>query len=94
VRLGYVKLLRGDDEGAIASSLKAIEVAKGSRHRRDRAYAHLNLSRAYGHQGKIDESLDELAKARKEAEISLDEFELDEALKPVREDPRYMEIVD
>ncbi len=94
VRLGYVKLLRGDDEGAIAISQRVIETARGSRNRRERAYAHLNLARAYGHQGKVDESLEQLAMARKEAEINLDEFELDEALKPVREDPRYMEIVE
>jgi tetratricopeptide (TPR) repeat protein len=92
VRLGYVQLMGKDEAAAIASSLKAIEIAKGPRLRRERAYAHLNLARAYGHQGKIDQSIEHLKAVWREADISLDEFDLDPALEAVRKDPRYEKI--
>ena len=94
IRLGYVKLLRGDDAGSIASSEKGIELAKGTRHSRDRAYAHLNLARAFGHMGKVELALTNLEKAKSEADVSLDEFELDPALEEVRKNPRYSKILE
>ncbi len=94
VRLGYVQLLRGDDAGAITSSQKAIGLAKGSRHCRDRAYAHLNLARAYGHMGKVNMALTHLETAKREADVSFDELELDPALEAVRKSPRYSKLLE
>lgn len=90
VRLGYVQLLRGKDKDAIATSTKAIELAVGPHHRRDRAYAHVNLARAHGRAGKIDEAMSHLQRARQEAaDVSFDEIDLDPRLERVRRDPRY-----
>ncbi len=89
VRLGYIKLLLGDDVGSILSSKRALELAKGARHNRDRAYAHLNLARALGHQKRDDEALAHLEKAIAEADVSFDELEIDPALDSLRANPRY-----
>jgi tetratricopeptide (TPR) repeat protein len=90
VRMGYVQLVLGDDAGATHSSRRALELATGPRHSRDRAYAHLNLARALGHTGKVNDAIDHLESAAKEADVSFDEVELDPALAALREHPRYL----
>ncbi len=93
VRLGYVQLRRGADKAAIETCQKAIGLATKSRHRRERAYAHLNLARAFGHLKQVDQALEHLENAVGEPGISLDQIERDPLLENLRKDPRYQILV-
>jgi tetratricopeptide (TPR) repeat protein len=92
VRLGYVYLLQGKDELAIPVSEKALVQAKLGASNRDRAYAHLNLARAYGRQGDLDRAFSHLAKAKSEGLPSLAELDTDPKLAGMRKDPRYKKV--
>lgn len=92
VRLGYVYLLQGRDELAIPISEKALLLAKMDTQRRDRAYAHLNLARALGHQGELDQAFVHLAKAKNNGLSSLSEVDKDARLAKLRADPRYAKL--
>lgn len=89
VRLGYVHLLRGDDDGAIANATKALKNATSPRQRRDRAYAHLNLARAYGHKGDLDRALEHVKEAKNNGLRSLGEIVNDPSLEKLKQDPRF-----
>ncbi len=89
VRLGYVHLLRGDEEGAIQVTEKGLRHASGSDSQRDLAYAHLNMARAWGRLGQFDVALEQLELARQRGLSSCDEIEADELLAKFRADPRY-----
>ncbi|MEK7704476.1 MAG: tetratricopeptide repeat protein [Myxococcota bacterium] len=92
VRLGYVQLLRGENAASIRTSEQALKLAERARDHRERAYAHVNLARAYGRGGKLDEAIAHLQQAKGEADISFDEVSVDPALEPLRADPRYLAI--
>lgn len=93
VRLGYVYLLQGKDEQAITASEKALVLSKARARERDKAYAHLNLARAYGHRGELERALNHLDAARAAGLPSLAEIEKDKKLATMREDPRYKRLV-
>ncbi len=93
VRLGYVYLLEGKDELAIPISEKALVQAQLGAKSRDRAYAHLNLARAYGRKGDLDKAFDHLARAKAEGLPSFSEIENDGKLAAMRKDARYKKIV-
>jgi tetratricopeptide (TPR) repeat protein/TolB-like protein len=92
-RLGYVYLLQGKDDLAIAISEKALLTAEFTNRLRDRAYAHLNLARAYGHQGKLDRAFESLTAAKGEdATVPFSEIAQDPKLDSLRKDPRYQKL--
>jgi tetratricopeptide (TPR) repeat protein len=93
VRLGYVYLLQGRDDQAIVMSEKALVLSKVRARERDRAYAHLNLARAYGHRGETDKALNHLDQAREAGLPSMAEVEKDAKLASLRADPRYKKLV-
>jgi tetratricopeptide (TPR) repeat protein len=92
VRLGYVYLLEGRDDLAIPTTLKGLALANVENRRRDRGYAHLNLGRAYGHQGDVDKAIEHLAEAKKLGIRSFSEVEKDPNLKALREDARFAKL--
>jgi tetratricopeptide (TPR) repeat protein/TolB-like protein len=92
VRLGYIYLLQGKDDLAIAASEKAVSLSKSRWGERDRLYAHLNLARAYGHKGELDKSLQNLDQAVAAGLWTLQEVEKDPKLAAVRADPRYKQL--
>ncbi len=89
VRLGYVQLQLGRDDLAIPTTKKGLALAAFDNRRRDRGYAHLNLARAYGHQGELDQAFDHLGKAMELGITSFRELEKDPKLTIMRADPRY-----
>jgi len=92
-RLGYVYLLQGKDDLAIAISEKALLQAEFATRMRDRAYAHLNLARAYGHGGQIDKAMESLTLAHSEdATVPFSEIADDPKLEQLRADPRYKKL--
>jgi tetratricopeptide (TPR) repeat protein len=92
VRLGYVYLLQEKDELAIPVSEKALVQAKLGSTNRDRAYAHLNLARAYGRRGDLNLAFEHLTKAKAEGLPSFAELESDPKLGAMRKDPRYKKL--
>lgn len=92
VRLGYVYLLQGKDELAVPVTEQALQSATPPQGR-DRAYAHLNLVRAYGRRGELNASLAHLAEIQKLGGIALTEIDTDPALAALRAHPRYKELV-
>ncbi len=93
VRLGYVYLLQGKDDQAIPVTEDALASVGFGARPRDRAYAHLNLVRAYGHQGDIDKAIEHLTKAKAAATVSWGEIEADPKLAGLRKDPRYRKLL-
>jgi tetratricopeptide (TPR) repeat protein len=93
VRLGYVYLLENKDNLAIPVSEKALVAAKLRSTGNDKAYAHLNLARAYGHQGDFDKAFEHLQAAKENGLGSLAEVEKDPKLGRLRKDPRYRKLV-
>jgi tetratricopeptide (TPR) repeat protein len=93
VRLGYVYLLQGKDELAIPITEQALANADFARRARDRGYAHLNLVRAYGHQGDLDRAFDHLTKAKAAGVRSFRELTTDPELGELRDDARFEKIV-
>jgi tetratricopeptide (TPR) repeat protein len=89
VRLGYVYLRQDKLELAIPISEKGLSLAEFANRRRDRAYAHLNLARAYGRQGDLDLAFEHLAEAREYGITSFAEVKSDPQLGALRADPRY-----
>ncbi len=89
VRLGYVHLLRGEDTLAIQHTEKALKLLDPARQRKETAYARLNLSRAWGHLGQFDVSLEQLEAARKAGLPDCREIEADPKLARLRADARY-----
>lgn len=89
VRLGYVYLLQGKDELAIPITEKALVQAQRGHSDRDKAYAHLNLTRAYGHLGRLEEAFHHLGEAKRIGVVSLDELSADPKLKTMQQDPRF-----
>lgn len=92
VRQGYLALLRGDDDGAIKASQRALEVLRPDSQRSEVAYAHLNLARSYGHAGKLDDAFSHLEKALATGLTSLKEIETDPKLDRLRGDARYAKL--
>ncbi len=93
VRLGYVYLLQGKDEMVVPITERALRTANFGTRRRDRVYAHLNLVRAYGRLGRIDQAIEHLGKAKELGIVSLDELDVDEKLKALHRDPRYKKLM-
>jgi len=93
VRLGYVYLLEGKDDLAIPISEKALVQAPLKSEGRDRAYAHLNLARAYGHKGELERAFEHLRLAKAAGVPSFAEIERDAKLTALCKDPRYKKII-
>jgi tetratricopeptide (TPR) repeat protein len=89
VRLGYVYLLQGREDLAIPISEKALKLAPLAEARRDIGYAHLNLARAYGHKGDLDQAFLHLTQAKAHGIGSFAEVVNDPGLDKLRKDPRY-----
>ena len=92
VRLGYVYLLQGKDSQAITVSEKALTYTPNDTSAHEKAYAHLNLARAYGHQGDLNKAFEHLQKAKAAGIKTFDEIENDSALNGLRSDARYKKI--
>lgn len=90
VRLGYVYLLQGKDDLVVPITQKALANATFARSK-DRGYAHLNLARAYGHQGKLDNAFEHLGQA-KALGASLAEVQTDPRLEALRKDGRFAKL--
>src|SRR5690606_36074037 len=90
VRLGYEYLLQGKDELVVPITEKALANASFARPR-DRGDAQLNLARAYGHQGKLDEAFEHLGQA-KHLGASLSEVKQDPQLERLRQDARFTKL--
>jgi len=89
VRLGYVYLLQGKFDLAIPITEKALINPEANTVRRNLAYAHINLTRAYGHKGDLDRAFAHLKKAKDIGLASLKEVHNDPKLASLRADPRY-----
>ncbi|MCK5690776.1 hypothetical protein KAI87_15960, partial [Myxococcota bacterium] len=92
-RLGYVYLLQGKDDLVIPISHKALLLTEFGDHRRDRAYAHLNLAKAYGHKGENAKALDHLRQAKAHGITSFKSLETDDKLKTLRALPAYKTLI-
>ncbi len=93
VRLGYVYLMQGKDNLVLPITEKALIQAQKGHNPRDAAYAHLNMVRAYGRLGRFDEALRHLGASKKIGLVSMQELLVDPALKALREDPRFAELM-
>lgn len=93
VRLGYVYLLQGQDDQVIPVTEQALANIDFASHGRDRAYAHLNLVRAYGHKGELDKAFEHLAEAKATGTVFLEELTADPALADLRQDARFGKLV-
>ena len=92
VRLGYVHLLRGDDRAAIEASSTAINKLgriDTARKKRSAGYAYLNLGRAHGRLGELDQAFAKLELAKLNGvDVSM-ELDSDPKLEKLRGDPRF-----
>ncbi len=89
VRLGYVHLQNNADRKAVSITEEALPHLDSTRQRRELAYAHLNLARAWGRLGQYDVALEQLAAAKAAGLRDCGEIEGDPRLARFRADPRY-----
>ncbi|MEK7383465.1 MAG: tetratricopeptide repeat protein, partial [Elusimicrobiota bacterium] len=89
VRLGYVYLLEHKEDLAITLSEKGLVEAEFGNRRRERAYAHLNLARAYGRRGDLDKAFAHARQALDDGPVPLSQLTEDPGLAAMRADPRF-----
>ena len=88
VRKCFICLLQEQDAEAIVACEMAVRLRGATR--RDLAYAYLNLARAYGHQGRTEQSVNALSRAVALGVPSLIPVEEDPKLAALRKHPAFV----